>query len=97
MVLEKQEHHLDRLCEIWSTQTVREERNMLHAMKRRKADWIGRILRSNCLLQHTVEGKIEGRTVVLGRRGRRRKQLLADLKETRGYWNLNEEAIDRTL
>lgn len=78
-------------------QTVREERNMLHAMKRRKADWIGRILRSNCLLQHTVEGRIEGRTVVLGRRGKRRKQLLCDLKQTRGYWNLKKEAVDRTL
>ena len=32
-----------------------------------------------------------------GRRGRRRKQLPDDLKETRGYRKLNEEAIDRTL
>jgi len=34
---------------------------------------------------------------MMGRRGRRRKQLLDDLKETRGCWKLNEEAIDRTL
>jgi hypothetical protein len=32
-----------------------------------------------------------------GRRGRRRKQLLDDLKEARGYWKLNEEVIDRNL
>jgi hypothetical protein len=32
-----------------------------------------------------------------GRRGRRRKQLLDILKETRGYWKLEEEALDRTL
>ena len=32
-----------------------------------------------------------------GRRGRRRKQLLDDLKETRGCWKLNKEALDRTL
>ena len=31
-----------------------------------------------------------------GRRGRRRKQLLDDLKEMRGYWKLKEEALDRT-
>jgi hypothetical protein len=29
---------------------------------------------------------------VMGRRGRRHKQLLVDLKETRGYWKLKEEA-----
>ena len=31
------------------------------------------------------------------RRGRRGKQLLDDLKETTGYWKLQEEALDRTL
>jgi len=34
---------------------------------------------------------------VRGRRGIRRKQLLDELKETRGYWKLKEEALDRTL
>jgi hypothetical protein len=34
---------------------------------------------------------------VTGRRGRRRKKLLDNLKETREYWKLKEEAIDRTL
>jgi hypothetical protein len=34
---------------------------------------------------------------MMGRRGRRRKQLLDELKETRGYWKLKEEALDRTL
>jgi hypothetical protein len=32
-----------------------------------------------------------------GRRGRRRKQLLDNLKEKRRYWKLKEEALDRTL
>ena len=32
-----------------------------------------------------------------GRRGRRRNHLLQDLKERRGYWNLKEEALDRTV
>jgi hypothetical protein len=31
------------------------------------------------------------------RRTRRRKQLLGELKEKRGYWQLKEETIDRTL
>ena len=32
-----------------------------------------------------------------GRRERRRRQLLDDLKEKRGYWKLKEEALGRTL
>jgi hypothetical protein len=49
------------------------------------ANWIGNILRRNCFLKHLIEGKIEGRIKVTGRRGRRRVQLLDDLKETRGF------------
>jgi hypothetical protein len=44
-----------------------------------------------------IEGKLEGRIEMTGRRGRRRKQLLDDLKEKRGYWKLKEEALDHTL
>jgi hypothetical protein len=76
---------------------VKEERNILHIIKRRKAYWIGHILRRNCLLQHVIEGKLEGRTEMLGRRGRRRKQLLDDLKEKRRYWKLKEKALYCTL
>jgi hypothetical protein len=43
-----------------------------------------------------IEGKLEGRIEMTGRRGRRRKQLLDDLKEKRRYWNLKEEALDRS-
>ena len=32
-----------------------------------------------------------------GRRGRRRRKLLYELKERRGYCHLNEEALDRTM
>jgi hypothetical protein len=39
---------------------VKEERNILHTIKRRKANWIGHILRRNCLLKHVIEGKKEG-------------------------------------
>jgi len=55
---------------------VKEERNILYIIKRRKANWIGHILRKNCFLKHIIEGKIGRRTEVTGRRGRRRKQLL---------------------
>jgi hypothetical protein len=58
---------------------VQEKKNILHTIKQRKANWIGHILRRNCLLKHVVEGKVEEVTV---RRGRRRKQLLDDFKET---------------
>jgi hypothetical protein len=74
---------------------VKEERNVLRTIKRRKANWIGHILRRNCLLKHVTEGKLERRIEVSGRRGRRRKQLLDDLKERRKYWKLKEEALDR--
>jgi hypothetical protein len=38
---------------------VKEERNILHTIKRRKAKWIGHMLRRNCLLKHVIEGKLE--------------------------------------
>jgi hypothetical protein len=72
---------------------VKEERNIVHTIKR-KANWIGHILGRNCLLKNVIEGKLEGRT---GRRGRRRKQLLDDLKEKRRYCKLKQEALDRNL
>jgi hypothetical protein len=62
---------------------VKEERNILHTIRRRKANWIGHILHRNCLLKHVIEGKLEGRTEMTGRRERRRKQLLVGLKEKR--------------
>jgi hypothetical protein len=62
---------------------VKEQRNNLHEISKRKANWIGHILRRNCLLQRVIEGKIKGREKVTGRRGSRRRKLLDDLKERR--------------
>ena len=76
---------------------VKEQRNILHEKSKRKANWIGHILRRNCLLQRVIEGKIKGRIEVTGRRGRRRRKLQDYLKERRGYSHLKEEALDRTL
>jgi hypothetical protein len=72
---------------------VKEKRNIVHTIKIRKDNWIGHILRINCLLKHMIQGKVEG----TGRRGRKRKQLLDESKEKRRCWNLKEEAQDRTL
>jgi hypothetical protein len=67
---------------------VKEEKNILHKITRRKA---------NCLLKDVIEGTLEGRIEMTGRRVRRRKQLLDDLKEKRRYWELKEEELDRTV
>jgi len=74
---------------------VKEQRNIPHEISMRKANWIGHILRRNCLLQRVIEGKIKGGIEATGRRGRRRRKLLDDLKERRGYSHLKEEALDR--
>jgi len=76
---------------------VKEQRNILHKIRKRKANWIGHILRRNCFLQRVTEGKIQVEIEVTGRRGRRRTKLLDDLKERRGYCHLKEEALDRTM
>ena len=76
---------------------VKEHRNIIHKISKWKANWIGRILRRNCLLQRVIEGKIKGGIEVTGRRGRRHRKLLDDLKERGGYSHLKEEALDRTM
>ena len=72
---------------------VNEQRNILHEIRKRKANWIGHILRRNCLLKQVIEGKIKREVEVT----RRRKKLLDDLKDRRGYSHLKEEALDRTM
>jgi len=64
-------------------QRITEDRNVLQTMKIRKANWIGHILRSNCILKHVIEGNVEGRIEVTGRRGRRCKKLKDYFKEKR--------------
>jgi len=64
--------------------TVKEQRNILHEISKRKANWIGHIVSRNFLLQQVIEGKIKGGIEVRGRRGRRRRKLLDVLKEGKG-------------
>ena len=70
---------------------IGEKRTLLNNVLRRKANWIGHFLRRNCLLDDTIEGQLQ---VVKGV-GRRRTQLLDDLRNRRRYWELKEEAEDR--
>jgi hypothetical protein len=77
---------------------VKEQRNILNEIRKRKANWISHILRRNCLLQWFIEGKIKG-----GDRSDRKtrkkmcRKLLDDLKERRGYSHLKAEALYRTM
>jgi hypothetical protein len=72
---------------------VKEQRNILHEISKRKTNWIGHILRRTCLLRQVIEGKIKGGIEVTGRRGRKRRKLLDELKERRGYSHLKEKSL----
>ena len=76
---------------------VKEQRNILHEIRKRKANWIGHIMHRKCLLQRIIEGKIKGGIEVTGRRGRNHRKLLDDLKKRRGYPQLKEETLDCTM
>ena len=71
---------------------VNKQRNILHIIRKRKANWIGYILRRKCFLKQVTEGKIQGQIEV----ARRHKKLLDDLGDKRGYSHLKEEALDHT-
>ena len=76
---------------------VNEQRNIIHEIRKRKVNWIGHILRRNCLLHRVIEGKIKGGIEVTGRRGRRRRKLLDDLEGMREYSHLKEEVLGCTM
>jgi hypothetical protein len=78
-------------------QTVKQDRNIQQALKRIEGNWLGHILRRNCLLKYVIEGKLEEWIKATGRRIRRRKQILDDLKERREHYKLKEEALDGGL
>jgi len=69
----------------------------MDTIKIRKADWFGHISYRKYLLKHVIWGKINRRKEVKGRRGGRLKQPLDDHKKLRGYWELKEETLGRTL
>ena len=65
----------------------RKKRNILHIIKRRKANWTGHNLRRNCLTKHIIQGTIEVGIQVTRRQGRRRKQHTDDPKKTESTGN----------
>ena len=71
----------------------RKEYPAIKKKKKKEGDLISHILLNNCLKKSVIEGKMEGRIDVTRGRERRRKQLLDDIKEKRGYWILKEEAL----
>jgi len=63
---------------------VKKERNVLHTIEIRKDNWIGHIVRRNCLLKHlrhVTERRIEARIKVTGRGEGRCEQLLNALRK----------------
>ena len=70
-----------------------EMRTLLNNILRRKANWFGHILRRNCILHDATDGQM----TEVKRVGRRRTQLLDDLRNRRRYWELKEEAEDRKI
>ena len=73
-------------CEIWSL-TLKEECRL--NILRRKSNWNDDILRRNCLLHDAIEGQMTELKGV----GRRRTQVLDELRNRR-YCTLKEEAQD---
>jgi len=54
---------VDRSCENGEIlQRIKEERNIEHTVKQRKANFIGRRLRWNCFVRQVIEGKMEEKT-----------------------------------
>ena len=76
---------------------VKEQKNILHEVSKRKPNCMDHILPRKCLIQLVIEGKIKEGIQVTGRRGRIRRKLLDDLKERREYTYLVEEALDRIM
>ena len=70
---------------------IGEKRSLINNILRRIVNWIGHILRRNCLLHDAIEGQM----MEMKGGGRRRTQLLDDLRNRRRYWELKEEAEDR--
>ena len=74
-----------------TNERIGEKRTLLNNILCRKSNWIGHILIRNCHLYDDIEAEM---TEVKGV-GRRRMQLLYDLRNRRRYCVLKEKAEDR--
>ena len=86
---------MEHLCRLYDEvlHRLKGERNILRAVKGRKANWIVYIFRRNSLLEHVTEEKIE-RT---GIRGRRHKHQLEEFKDKTGYRKLKEDTRSHSV
>ena len=71
---------------------IGDKRTLLNNILCRKANWIGHSLITYCVLHDAIEGQM---TEVKGVGGRKRTQLLDDLRSRKNYWELKEEAENR--
>ena len=70
---------------------VGESRTLVETIKRRKKNWIGRVLREEGLYKEVIEGRLEGKRG----RGRKRIGMLSDLEEDEDYQSLKKRAMNR--
>jgi hypothetical protein len=93
VVLEEDEDQIDlSLKNEDELPRAKDEQNIMHNMKRRNPNWIYKFWVETDS-EHIIEGKIES----TGRRGRRRKKQLDDLKDTKRYQYFKEEVLDPTI
>ncbi|KAJ4440039.1 hypothetical protein ANN_08170 [Periplaneta americana] len=81
----------DRIRNEAVLERVDEERMMLKLIRKRKRNWLGHWLRRNCLLKDALERMVNGRRV----RGRRRYQMIDDIKLYESYEETKGKAENR--
>jgi len=79
----------DRVTNKEVLRRVGEERTIIKTIRQRQENWLGHVLRRNCLLHDVIEGRLE--TEDTRRAGRRKIQMLNDLREKWKYWELKED------
>ena len=85
--------YMDRITNEEVLRRVQENRNLISNVLKRKASWIGHILRRIGLMHDTLKRNIEGGNA--SRLGSRRIQILDDRTNRKRYWELKEEVENR--
>src|SRR6187551_1651936 len=62
----------DRVTNEEVLKRIGEKRQVIRDIKKRKGNWLGHVMRRDCLLRDAIEGAVEGKR----KRGRRRYQLM---------------------
>jgi hypothetical protein len=81
----------DRVTNEEVLERVGETRSLLSTIWKRKAKWVGHVIRSDGLTRIAIEGRMSGKRS----RGRKRKMLLDDIRGHKEYHQLKEIARDR--